>query len=202
MRGLPSRRLDDFTRTQVKVSRFSTIRVSDNTYSVHSRLIGETVQIRLYADYLDVHLAQRHLERIPRLRGKGGHRIQYRHVIDQLVCKPGAFTGYRYRDDFFPTTRFRIAYDALHKCHSESVANRQYLLILKLAARESEAQVDAILRRQIDAQQALSADGVEELLGTTAIDPGPVASVSVPPVDLRLYDSLLPSTSLTQAVAS
>ena len=202
MRGLPSRRLDDFTRTQVKVSRFSTIRVSDNTYSVHSRLIGETVQIRLYADYLDVHLAQRHLERIPRLRGKGGHRIQYRHVIDQLVCKPGAFTGYRYRDDFFPTTRFRIAYDALHKCHSESVANRQYLLILKLAARESEAQVDAILRRQIDAQQARSADGVEELLGTTAIDPGPVASVSVPPVDLRLYDSLLPSTSLTQAVAS
>ena len=43
---------------------------------------------------------------------------------------------------------------------------------------------------------------MEELLGTTAIDPGPVASVSVPPVDLRLYDSLLPSTSLTQAVAS
>ena len=81
---LPARRLEDFTRQEVRVSPFSTIRVSDNTYSVHSRLIGERVPIRLYADHLDVYYAQRHLERIPRLRGKGGHHIQYRHIIDGL----------------------------------------------------------------------------------------------------------------------
>lgn len=155
----------------------------------------------MHADHLDVYYAQRHLERIPRLRGKGGHRIQYRHIIDQLVRKPGAFAHYRYRDDLFPTTRFRVAYDTLCRSHSESVASREYLLILQLAARESEAQVDAILRRLIDAQQSLSADGVEDLLGTDAEDPGPAVSVTVPPVDLHIYDSLL-SWPLLQAVTS
>ena len=94
----------------VRVSRFSTIHVLANSYSVHSRLIGERVRVHLYAEHLDVHYAQRHLERIPRLRGKGHHRIQYRHVIDWLVRKPGAFAHYRYREDLFPTTRFRMAY--------------------------------------------------------------------------------------------
>ena len=197
---LPARRLEDFTRQEVRVSPFSTIRVSDNTYSVHSRLIGERVPIRLYADHLDVYYAQRHLERIPRLRGKGGHHIQYRHIIDGLVRKPGAFANYRYRNDLFPTTRFRVAYDTLRRSHVESVASRQYLLILELAANESEAQVDAILRRLIDAQQVISADRVKQLLRTVCEDPGPVATVRVPAVDLRLYDSLL-STPM-QAVVS
>ena len=191
LRTLPARRLQDYTRLQVRVSQFSTVRVSGNTYSVHSRLNGEMVQIRLHADHLDVYYAQRHLECIPRLRGKGGHRIQYRHIIDQLVRKPGAFAHYRYRDDLFPTTRFRVAYDTLCRFHSESKASREYLLILELAAHQSETQVDAILRRLIDAQQVISADRVKQLLSTVTEDPGPVATVHVPAVDLRLYDSLL-----------
>jgi hypothetical protein len=67
LRTLPARRLQDYTRLQVRVSQFSTIRVSGNTYSVHSRLNGEMVQIRMHADHLDVYYAQRHLERIPRI---------------------------------------------------------------------------------------------------------------------------------------
>ena len=122
----------------MQISRFSTIRVTDNTYSVHSRLRDEKVQVHLYADHFDVYFAQRHLERIPRLRGKGGHRIQYRHIIDQLVRKPGAFANYRYREDLFPTTHFRVAYDLLRKTHAETVASRESLLILELAPLESE----------------------------------------------------------------
>ena len=201
LRSLPTRRLEDYPRVQVRVSRFSTIRVSGNTYSVHSRLRDERVQVRLYADHLDVYYAQRHLERIPRLRGKGGHRIQYRHIIDRLVRKPGAFANYRYRDDLFPTTHFRVAYDLLCKAHAETVASRQYLRILELAALESETQVDAILRRLIDTPQRLSAERVKDLLATGEEDPGPAVSVTVAPVDLLIYDSLLASSHLTQAVA-
>ncbi len=201
LRTLPARRLEDYTRLQVRVSRFSTIRVSDNTYSIHSRLRDERVQVRLFADHFDVYYAQRHLERIPRLRGKGGHRIQYRHIIDQLVRKPGAFANYRYRDDLFPTTYFRVAYDLLRRTHAETVASREYLLILELAALESETQVDAILRRLIDTQQRLSADRVKQLLALGIEDPGPATSVTVPPIDLLIYDSLLSSSHVTQAVA-
>ena len=39
------------------------------------------------------------LRRYPRLRGEGKHRIQYRHMIDWLVRKPGAFENYRYREE-------------------------------------------------------------------------------------------------------
>ena len=131
LRGSCDFATQDDTRLQVRVSRFSTIRVRGKTYSVHSRFNGESVQVRLHADHLNVYYAQRHLERIPRLRGKGGHRIQYRHIIDQLVRKPGAFAHYRDRDDLFPTTRFRVAYDTLRRSHNESVGSREYLRILQ-----------------------------------------------------------------------
>ena len=44
---------------------------------------------------------------MPRLRGEGKHRIDYRHVIHSLVRKPGAFTRYRWREDLFPGILFR-----------------------------------------------------------------------------------------------
>ena len=195
LRGLPRQRTEDYKRLSVRVSRFSTIRVSDNTYSLHSRLRGETVEVRLYAEHLDVHYAQRHLERIPRLRGKNGHRIQYRHIIDWLVRKHGAFAHYRYRADLFPTTHFRMAYDTLCAEHREPTASRQYLRILHLAARESETQVEAILARLLGTDETLSADRVEALLQTTPVSDraGVAAAVVVPPVDPSPYDDLLPS---------
>ena len=39
--------------------------------------------------------------------------MDYRHIIDWLVRKPGAFENYRYRDELFPTSRFRMAFDEL-----------------------------------------------------------------------------------------
>ena len=67
-------------------------------------------------------------------------------MIDWLVRKPGAFENYRYRDDLFPTSRFRMAYDDLRERHSSGVASREYLAILELAARENETAVDDALR--------------------------------------------------------
>src|SRR5262249_48302614 len=112
---LPARRLDIAHRLTVRVGPSSTIRVLKNTYSVPSRLIDETIQVRVQMEELEVGYGQRCLERLPRLRGQYQHRIHYRHVIDWLVRKPGAFANYRYRDDLFPTSRFRMAYDALHR---------------------------------------------------------------------------------------
>ncbi|RPJ00273.1 MAG: IS21 family transposase, partial [Deltaproteobacteria bacterium] len=138
LRHLPPRRLDSCKKLGVRVGPSSTIRVKHNVYSVDSRLIGEWIQVRLYAEHLEVTYGQRCLETIPRLRGEGKHRIQYRHIIDWLVRKPGAFDNYRYREELFPTHRFRMAYDGLRKWHP-SRATKEYLGILHLAARENEA---------------------------------------------------------------
>ena len=121
---------------RVRVRSGSTIHVDRNTYSVDSRLIGERVDVRLYAEELEVWFAGRMMERIARLRGQGKHRINYRHVIDLSVWKSGAFENYRYARTCFPPADFGIAYDALRET-VPSRASREYLAILELAARET-----------------------------------------------------------------
>jgi hypothetical protein len=82
-------------RLRVRVDSGSTIPVRGNVYSVASRLIGEWVEVRLFAEEVAVWYAQRLVERLPRLRGRGKHQGNYRHVIDWLVRKPGAFADDR-----------------------------------------------------------------------------------------------------------
>jgi len=190
LRPLPAQSLDPCKRLQVKVGPSSTIRVSHNVYSVDSRLKGETVEVRLYAETLEIWYSQRRLETIPRLRGESGARIQYRHIIDWLVRKPGAFENYRYRAALFPSSRFRMAYDALRQRHTPRQADREYLGILYLSAYHSETQVEQALHHLLDPDQVLTADAVETWLQTTDRPETP-PDVAVDPVDLAVYDALL-----------
>src|SRR5204863_8900631 len=89
----------------------STIRVKGNAYSVPARLIGEWVEAWLGVERIEVSYAEQVVQVMPRLRGQAKHWIDYRHVIDRLVRKPGAFARYWYREELYPTTTFRQAYD-------------------------------------------------------------------------------------------
>lgn len=64
-------------------------------YSVHSRLIGAHVDVRLYTDLMEVYYAQRQVEKNPRLRGEPKHNIQQRHIIDRWIHKSNAFENFR-----------------------------------------------------------------------------------------------------------
>lgn len=188
LRQLPARRLESFKRLRVRVDTGSLIRVQDNTYSVNSRLINERVDVRVYPEHLEVWYGQKQVERLPRLRGRNKVLVNYRHVIDSLVRKPGAFENYCYRDELFPTTRFRMAYDALRDA-GRVHASRDYLEILDLAAKESESAVDDILRMLLDSHDVVTADMVRELLPQSCLVPS-ATDVSVTTVDLRCFDSL------------
>lgn len=189
LRRLPERRLDDFREIKVRVGPSSTIRAAHNTYSVSSRLIGEVVTVRLSGESLGILYGQTEVDRIPRLRGENGHKINYRHIIDGLVRKPGAFEHYRYREDLFPTTRFRMAYDELKETRP-SRAVKNYLEILHLAAHESETGVDDALRAVFDAEAEVSAEAVKMILASKT----PVLEatrVEVHEIPLQSYDELL-----------
>ncbi|NTU86221.1 MAG: hypothetical protein HGA45_43985 [Chloroflexales bacterium] len=82
-----------------------------NTYSVPSRLIGVTLTVRVRAETLELYVGSSLTLTLPRLHGRFGCHIDYRHLIWSLVRKPGAFAQYRFRDELFPTTAFRVAYD-------------------------------------------------------------------------------------------
>lgn len=189
LRSLPPSRLDGFQRLRVQVDSGSLIRVQRNVYSVHSRLIGEEVTVRVYAEHLQVWYGQRIVERLPRLRGRQKHRVNYRHVIDWLVRKPGAFENYRYREDLFPTSRFRMAYDVLRDAHASQVASREYLRILELAARENEAAVDDALRVLLNREGPLDAAQVLKLLRQTQGLPD-ATDVAVDAPDVTCFDCL------------
>ena len=147
MKPLQTTRLAEFRELRVKVSRNSTIRVKKNTYSLPARLIGEEVRVRLYHDRLEVYFGGALQVATQRLLGKGGASINYRHVIDSLVRKSGAFARYRYRAAFFPSLTFRRAYDALHadRTLSDWRADQQYLQALNLAAKTLESEVEVAL---------------------------------------------------------
>lgn len=186
---LPRKRQNDFNRLDVRVRPSSTIHVQSNTYSVASRLIGERIEARLFAERLEVWYAQVKIETMPRLHGKGKHLINYRHIIDWLVRKPGAFRNYRYRDDLFPTSRFRMAYDAL-KRQNPLRAHKEYLKILHLAAHETEEGVNEALRLLLDREWAITVDAVEKIVQSGEKAP-PIEDVVVEEVDLCDYDELL-----------
>jgi len=189
LRPLPARRLEACKRLKVRVDTGSTIRVEGNIYSVSSRLIGEWVEARQYAERVEIWYGQKLVEPLPRLRGRHKHRIEYRHVIEWLVRKPGAFADYRYQADLFPTSRFRLAYDVLLEQQPQRAA-KEYLGILHLAARETESGVEAVLARLLDEGRPLSVTVVAEELHKSDKQLS-VTEVTVGPVDLASYDALL-----------
>jgi hypothetical protein len=191
LRPLPPRRLEACKRLKVRVDTGSTIHVEGNVYSVASRLIGERVEARLYAELVEVWYAQKRVEELPRLRGRGKHRIDYRHIIDWLVRKPGAFADYRYQADLFPSSRFRMAYDALLQQRPERAA-KEYVRLLHLAARHSEVGVEAALAELLNTGVLPDAVAVEKRLRQSDKPLSPT-EVVIGPVNLSLYDALLES---------
>ena len=193
LKALPEGRLESIKRVTVKVDSGSIIYVDRNVYSVHSRLIGERVEARLSAETVEVWYAGQKVEQLPRLRGRGKHRVDYRHIIDWLVRKPGAFENYQYRDELFPTSRFRMAWDALREMTPQR-ANKEYLKILKLAAEEGEAGVDAALGRLLENTQLgedqLNVDAIRLTL-TQESEVRPVTAIAVDEVALASFDELL-----------
>ncbi len=194
LRALPAARQDAVTRLAVRVDRGSLIHVGRNAYSVHSRLIGQEVEVRQHADHLEVWYGQKLVERLDRLRGREGHRVDYRHIIDWLVRKPGAFADYRYRRDLFPSSLLRLAYDQLsRRAGGRGCADKQYLRILELAAKQSQALVEAAIGQLVGEGRTLSVEAVEALVHSGSCPPAPPAA-SVAEVDLSSYDQLLSRT--------
>lgn len=188
MRPLDVRKLVEFREKKVRVKSWSTIRILNNTYSVPSRLRGEDVTVRIFEDRLEVWYAQKKQLTIGRLLGQGKHRINYRHVIQSLVRKPGAFERYRFREEMFPTSAFRVAYDVLQEHLSDRSATLEYLRLLELAAETMEDSVEAGIELLLEENEIPLSATIRDLMSDA---PNPVPKISIEEVDLVLYDCLL-----------
>ena len=185
---LPPAPVPEYVNYRVRVRRWSTIRVANRTYSVPSRLIGVVVDVRLYADHIEVCYKGHLVESMERVHGTGEAQIDYRHIIGSLVRKPGAFARYRFREQMFPTHTFRLAYDALCGWRGER-ADVEYVRILHLAATTMESEVDRALGRLLESGLSFDYAMVRRL---SAPAPPPVPDLKLSgTVDLGVYDRLL-----------
>jgi hypothetical protein len=188
MKPLPLTRVPLYTESEEKVRVGSTIRVKKNVYSVPSRLIGERVKVRVYEDKIQVLYAGKTQLELERVKGSGGKRINYRHIIWSLVKKPGAFAHYQYREELFPTVIFRRAYDWLKKWYSPINADKEYLRILYLAANIMESEVETALILLMETEAMFSSDHVKELVSNKK-QGAPL--MKIPKVNLDTYNLLL-----------
>ncbi len=189
MSPLRATRLPDFIERRPVVTSWSTIRVERCTYSVPSRLIGETLRVRVYEGHLDVYYGSRLQLQLERLRGREQHRIDYRHVIWSLVQKPGAFARYRYREDLFPSVTFRRAYDTISGEGPSRESDLEYLRVLHLAAATIELNVETALVAMLASGEDITADAIRARLAMEEDIAVPELAPYEPTLDG--YDALL-----------
>lgn len=189
MEAVTAERVPEFTEIEIRVTARSTIHVKCNVYSVPSRLIGELVRVRIYDDRVEVYYAGKHEMTVERLLGRGGHCINYRHIIWSLVRKPGAFRLFKYREDLFPSLTFRRAYDALCKKLGDRRGSLEYLRTLHLAASTTESEVEAALELVLEEGALFGMEQIKALVDSgSSLEPPKIAP---PSVDLSCYDALL-----------
>jgi hypothetical protein len=196
MKPLPPTRLSDYDEVYCRVSSASTIRVKKVGYSVPARLIGQELKVEIYENELKLYSGRQLLLSLPRRHSDRGLVLDYRHVIDHLLRKPGAFERYRYREQLFPSGMFRQAYDYLVAQRGPRRGVVEYLQLLKLTSEVQQHDVELML---IDYLSPPGASwSVEQLRRTLQPRAGlPVAPVELQP-EWNSYDALL---SFPQEVA-
>ncbi len=189
MKPLPATRLSEYDEVYCRVSSSSAIRVKKVGYSVPARLIGQELKVAIYETELKLYSGRELLLSLPRRHSDRGMVLDYRHVIDHLLRKPGAFERYRYREQLFPGEMFRRAYDYLVAQRGQRRGVVEYLQLLKLTSQVRQSDVELML---VD---FLSPPGcawnVEQI--RRALVPTPQARLEVLEfeAECNLYDTLL-----------
>jgi hypothetical protein len=171
-----------------KVNRAGLIRVGNNGYSVPSGLKGKQVSVRIFEWQIEVWFAGKCVESMSRLTGVQKYRINYRHVIDTLLRKPGGFRNYRYREEIFPSSTFRAAWEYLNQRYTPRNADLAFLRILKLAAGGLESDVEAVLAELLSTKTVWNDQTVATRVQPVSVQ---IPVLEAPLVNLDEYDQLL-----------
>jgi transposase InsO family protein len=199
MKALPPTRLSEYDEVHCTVSSASIIRVKKVGYSVPARLIGTEVKVEVYEQELKIYSGRELLLKLPRHCGDRGVRLDYRHIVDHLLRKPGAFERYRYREELYPSVTFREAYDRLVKEQGPRRGAVEYLRLLKLASEVGQGNVELMLVEFVcPPYPPWSVEQMKQWL-----QPRPAAQIQVVELQPQCadYDALLNPTTLEVAYA-
>jgi hypothetical protein len=161
-------------------------------YTAPSRLIGHRLRVHLYDDRLECFLGSTPMMTLRRGRpvsgNKGGHVVDYRHVIHALRKKPMALNNLVYRDQLFPRAAYRKAFEALRANDGEKRACKVTVELLALAHdRGCEAELAQAIDTDLDAGCLPDLAALRDRFGPSLAS-APVIEVDLAP--LHAYDEL------------
>ena len=189
---LPKRRTADYEEKIVTVTSSGGFMLKRVFYTAPSRLIGHRLRVHLYDDRLDCFLGSTPMVTLRRGRPasetKGGHVVDYRHVIHALRKKPMALNNLVYRDQLFPRPAYRKVFDALLAELGDRQACKVSVELLALAHdRACEAELADIIDAGLDRGRLPDLAALRKRFSP---DPEAIPSVVVDLVPLNAYDEL------------
>ncbi|MCP4355749.1 MAG: IS21 family transposase [Proteobacteria bacterium] len=184
MKQLPPILLPEYEELDCQVAKSGTVRIKKITYSVPNKYVGRKLRAHIFETEIHVFHNNKFEFVIKRQTGDRGANIDYRHIVSNLLRKPGAFANYKYRSFMFPSNVFKSLYSALNDKYGDRRGEREYLEILNLAATEGETKVARIVTDSIEQKLNLSFEAVKDKLNLKVKVPN--LNDIVP--DLLIYD--------------
>ena len=193
LRDLPQRRTTDFEEKVIPVTSSGGFLFRRVFYTVPSRLIGHRLRVRIFDDRLECFLGATPVATLrrgqPVSQSKGGHVVDYRHVIHALRRKPMALLNLVYRDQLFPRPVYKRTFEALRERCGDRNACKVTVELLMLA---HEHACEAELADALDADlHAGRLPDVAALSDRFRPEEASIPSVAVDLVPLSTYDELV-----------
>lgn len=197
LKRLPKGRTEAYEAIQRKVNKAGCITIDEQWYSVPPDLHGTTVKVRKYTNRLVIydHDGKSAWEWI---WATDTGQVDFRHVIHWLRKKPGAFKNYRFKEQMFPTEKFRETHRQFTEWFEQTQGDKDYLSVLQLATgshpiRQSQGdeklidEVDCALALLLDTGERFNFSDVIRLVGTGTEPGSPVekSAVTQQTIDFR-----------------
>jgi transposase len=140
-------RFDGFHGVPASVSKTCLVRFDNNQYSVTAGAVGRPVELRAYADRIEIRQDGRIVGQHPRSFGRGKMIYDPWHYVPVLARKPGALrNGAPFKDWVLPVSLARVR----KKLGASDDADRQMVKILTTVLTDGLPAVEAACREALD----------------------------------------------------
>ena len=187
-------RFDGFHAVSASVSKTCLVRFDNNRYSVSAHAVGRPVEIRAYADRIELRQAGQLVGEHPRCFGRDQTVFDPWHYVPVLARKPGALrNGAPFKDWLLPAGLERIR----RKLAGSADGDRQMVAILAAVLSDGLVVVDAACLAALR-EGVHSADVVLNILARqrepaapiTIMTPDALRLTHAPTADCARYDTL------------
>ena len=185
---------DGFHSTPVSPSKTCLVRFDNNKYSVMASAVGRPVEVRAYAERIELRQDGRIVGQHPRAFGRGQTVYDPWHYVPVLARKPGALrNGAPFQDWVLPGALERVR----RKLKTAPDGDRQMVEVLGAVLTDGLPAVEAACAEALK-EGVHSADVILNILSRRR-DPGPPATIMTPEAlrlrhepaaDCARYDSL------------